>query len=143
FPHKMSADDPERLEEERRLAYVGITRAMEKLYLSFAESRQLHGSESWNAVSRSVRDIPAELVDEVHLGSAVTRPTSYAAKGPFSVAAVGEGTGLRLGQRVHHRVFGEGVVLNLEGSGAQARVQVNFDEVAKWLVLQYANLQTL
>src|SRR5690606_7675113 len=60
FPHKRSADDPERLEEERRLAYVGITRAMEKLYLSFAESRQLHGSESWNAVSRFVRDIPAE-----------------------------------------------------------------------------------
>ena len=143
FPHKMSADDPERLEEERRLAYVGITRAMEKLYLSFAESRQLHGSESWNAVSRFVRDIPAELVEEVRLGSAVTRPTSYAAKGPFSVAADGEGTGLRLGQRVQHRVFGEGVVLNLEGSGAQARVQVNFDEGAKWLVLQYANLQTL
>src|SRR5690606_8360312 len=69
FPHKMSADDPNRLEEERRLAYVGITRAMEKLYLSFAESRQLHGSESWNAVSRFVRDIPAELVEEVRLGS--------------------------------------------------------------------------
>ena len=143
FPHKMSADDPERLEEERRLAYVGITRAMEKLYLSFAESRQLHGSESWNAVSRFVRDIPAELVEEVRLGSAVTRPTSYAAKGPFSVSADGEGTGLRLGQRVQHRIFGEGVVLNMEGSGAQARVQVNFDEGAKWLVLQYANLQAL
>ncbi|MFA5494740.1 MAG: DNA helicase II [Porticoccaceae bacterium] len=143
FPHKMSAEDPVRLEEERRLAYVGITRAMEKLYLSFAESRQLHGSETWNAVSRFVRDIPAELVEEVRLGNAVARPTSYAAKGPFSAAVDGEGTGLRLGQRVLHKIFGEGVVLNLEGSGAHARVQVNFDEGAKWLVLQYANLQVL
>src|SRR5690606_9827114 len=103
FPHKMSADDPERLEEERRLAYVGITRAMEKLYLSFAESRQLHGSESWNAVSRFVRDIPAELVEEVRLGSAVTRPTSYAAKGPFSVAAVCVATALRRRDSMQHR----------------------------------------
>jgi len=143
FPHKMSAEDPERLEEERRLAYVGITRAMEKLYLSFAECRQLHGSESWNAVSRFVRDIPAELVEEVRLGSAVSRPTSYAAKGPFSAASDGADTGLRLGQRVMHKVFGEGVVLNMEGGGAHARVQVNFNEGAKWLVLQYANLQPL
>jgi len=143
FPHKMSAEDPERLEEERRLAYVGITRAMEKLYLSFAECRQLHGSESWNAVSRFVRDIPAELVEEVRLGSAVSRPTSYAAKGPFSATSDGADTGLRLGQRVMHKVFGEGVVLNMEGGGAHARVQVNFSEGAKWLVLQYANLQAL
>src|SRR5690606_9212897 len=109
FPHKMSVEEPGRLEEERRLCYVGITRAMEKLYLSFAESRQLHGSETWNAVSRFVRDIPAELVEEVRLGNAVARPTSYAAKGPFSAAVDGEGTGLRLGQRVLHKIFGEGV----------------------------------
>lgn len=142
FPHKMSAEDPDRLEEERRLAYVGITRAMEKLYLSFAECRQLHGSESWNAVSRFVRDIPAELVEEVRLGNAISRPTSYA-KGPFTAARDGEDTGLKLGQRVMHKVFGEGVVLNVEGSGSHARVQVNFNEGAKWLVLQYANLEVL
>ncbi|KJS09341.1 MAG: DNA-dependent helicase II [Gammaproteobacteria bacterium BRH_c0] len=144
FPHKMSADDPNRLEEERRLAYVGITRAMQKLYLTFAESRQLHGSESWNGVSRFVRDIPSELVEEVRLGNTVARPTSYASSGTVKLREDGEGTGLRLGQRVMHKTFGEGVVLNVEGNGAQARVQVNFvGPGSKWLVLQYANLEAL
>ncbi len=145
FPHKMSAEEPGRLEEERRLCYVGITRAMEKLYLTFAESRQLYGSETLNPVSRFVRDIPAELLEEVRLHNQITRPTSYARKaGPFSLSDEGRDTGLALGQRVAHRVFGEGVVLNFEGNGAHARVQVNFmHEGSKWLVLQYANLQPL
>src|SRR5690606_4176605 len=109
FPHKMSADDPNRLEEERRLAYVGITRAMQKLYLTFAESRQLHGSESWNGVSRFVRDIPSERVAEVRLGKTVERPTSYSSSGTVKLREDGEGTGLRVGQRVMHKTFGEGV----------------------------------
>ncbi len=143
FPHRMSLEEPGRLEEERRLCYVGLTRAMTKLYLCFAESRQLHGSETWNAVSRFVRDIPGEFVEEVRLQNAVARPTSYA-RGGINYSDEGSGTGLALGQRVYHKIFGEGVILNFEGNGAHARVQVNFDgEGAKWLVLQYANLEAL
>ncbi len=144
FPHRMSVEEPGRLEEERRLAYVGITRAMQKLYLTFAESRQQYGSESYNAVSRFVRDIPAGLIEEVRLRTHVQRPTSYAQKPAVSLSDSGEDTGLSLGQRVTHHVFGEGVVLNFEGNGAHARVQVNFDnEGSKWLVLSYAKLTPL
>ncbi len=141
FPHKMSIEEPGRLDEERRLAYVGITRAMEKLYLTFAESRQLYGSEAFNTVSRFVRDIPSELVEEVRLNTQVSRPTSYAKSDNSRFSDDGLNTGLNLGQRVEHKIFGEGVVLNFEGSGSHARVQVNFDnEGSKWLVLAYANL---
>src|SRR5690606_22679746 len=73
FPHKMSADDPDRLEEERRLCYVGITRAMEKLFITYAETRRLYGSESYNAVSRFVKEIPNDCIQEVRLKTAVTR----------------------------------------------------------------------
>ncbi|TNF02222.1 MAG: DNA helicase II [Gammaproteobacteria bacterium] len=143
FPHRMSVEEPGRLEEERRLAYVGITRAMQKLYMTFAESRQQYGSESYNTVSRFVRDIPANLIEEVRLRTHVQRPTSYAKK-PLTLSDSGADTGLTLGQRVTHHVFGEGVVLNFEGNGAHARVQVNFDnEGSKWLVLSYAKLTPL
>lgn len=138
FPHRMSIEEPGRLEEERRLAYVGITRAMEKLVLTYAECRRLHGSETFNAPSRFVREIPAELLQEVRLQGTVAQPVSS-----FVQAEVPE-TGLTLGQRVYHQVFGEGVVLNFEGRGSSARVEVNFDdEGSKWLVLQYANLQLM
>ncbi len=147
FPHKMSVEEPGRLEEERRLCYVGITRAMKKLYITFAEARQLYGTENFNPVSRFVRDIPTELIQEVRLSASVSRPTSYSKSaygnksGSLAEPAVG---GLDLGQRVQHGVFGEGVVLNFEGNGPHARVQVNFDqEGAKWLVLQYAKLAAL
>ncbi|AQA17380.1 DNA helicase II [Halioglobus japonicus] len=136
FPHRMSAEEPGRMEEERRLCYVGITRAMEKLVLTYAESRRLHGSETFNAPSRFVREIPAELLQEVRLNTTVARPVST-----LSQAEVPD-TGLSLGQRVYHQIFGEGTVLNFEGRGNTARVEVNFDtEGSKWLVLQYANLQ--
>lgn len=141
FPHKMSVEEPGRLEEERRLCYVGITRAMEKLYLTYAESRQLYGSESWNGVSRFVRDIPGELISEVRLGNSLSRAPSFGAPSQPKLAESGV---FKLGQRVTHQSFGEGVVLNYEGSGAHARVQVNFsDGGAKWLVLQYAKLEPL
>ena len=147
FPHKMSVEEPGRLEEERRLCYVGITRAMTKLYITFAEARQLYGTETFNPVSRFVRDIPTEFIEEVRLSASVSRPTSYAkntrpgSTGSLNEPAVG---GLDLGQRVVHGIFGEGIVLNFEGKGAHARVQVNFDqEGAKWLVLQYAKLQVI
>lgn len=145
FPHKMSVEEPGRLEEERRLCYVGITRAMKKLYITFAETRQLYGSEAFNPVSRFVRDIPAHLIEEVRLSASVSRPTSYGKKAAAKQGSWSEQAGgLDLGQRVLHRIFGEGVVLNFEGSGPHARVQVNFDrEGAKWLVLQYAKLAAL
>jgi len=140
FPHRMSLDEPGRLEEERRLCYVGITRAMEKLVLTYAESRRLHGSESYNIASRFVRELPSELLNEVRLGAAVSRPLSSLSPTP---SAAHIDSGVSLGQRVMHQVFGEGVVTNFEGGGSNARVEVSFAEGSKWLVLQYANLQPL
>jgi DNA helicase-2/ATP-dependent DNA helicase PcrA len=111
---------------------------MEKLIITYAECRRLHGSDSYNTPSRFVREIPAELLQEVRLHGTVAQPVSSIAH-----AQVPE-TELSLGQRVYHQVFGEGVVLNFEGRGGSARVEVNFDkEGGKWLVLQYANLQLI
>jgi len=138
FPHSMSAEDPQRLEEERRLCYVGMTRAMAQLYLTHAESRRLHGSESYPMPSRFLREIPAELIEEVRARPNVSRPYAPASG---SLAAAQVETGFHLGQRVQHPKFGEGVVLNAEGQGNGARVQVNFEAGgAKWLVVAYANL---
>ena len=139
FPHKMSLDEPGRLEEERRLAYVGITRAMQKLYLTFAESRSIYGSESFNSVSRFVRDIPKEVIEEVRLQNTIARPTSYAASAIRSDQ--GDDTGFQLGQQVNHNVYGEGVILNFEGNGPRARVHVRFEQAGtKILILASANL---
>ncbi len=138
FPHRMSIEEPGRLEEERRLCYVGITRAMQKLVITYAESRRLHGSETLNTPSRFIREIPAELLQEVRLRASIAVPVSS------MLQARVPGTELNLGQQVYHQIFGEGVVLNFEGRGASARVQVNFDtDGSKWLVLQYANLQLM
>jgi DNA helicase-2/ATP-dependent DNA helicase PcrA len=137
FPHSMSADDPERLEEERRLCYVGMTRAMHHLYLCHAESRRLHGSENYPFPSRFLREIPLELIEEVR-GGGISRPASAVTTGAQGPAA----GGFQLGQRVSHPKFGTGTVLNSEGKGASARIQVNFEAVgAKWLVLAYARLE--
>ncbi len=141
FPHSMSSEDPERLEEERRLCYVGMTRAMEQLYLCYAESRRLHGSENYPLPSRFLREIPAELIQEVRVRPQVTRPVYAPSSGTRFTDSE---AGYRLGQRVAHPKFGEGVVLNAEGQGDSARVHVNFESVgAKWLVVGYANLQPL
>lgn len=147
FPHKMSLEEPGRLEEERRLAYVGITRAMQQLYITCAETRRLYGTETYNKVSRFVREIPADLLQEVRMNNSVSRPyqSSHQVQSSpmFSGAEVPE-TGFNLGQLVQHAVFGEGVILNFEGSGAQARVQVNFaNEGIKWLMVAYAKLEPL
>lgn len=138
FPHRMSLEEPGRLEEERRLCYVGITRAMVKLIITYAETRRMYGNENFNAPSRFIREIPADLLREVRLHTAISRPVS-------SVSHVEvPDTGISLGQRVYHQIFGEGVVLNFEGRGGNARVEVNFDiEGSKWLVVQYAKLQLL
>ncbi len=138
FPHRMSLEEPGRLEEERRLCYVGITRAMQKLVISYAETRRMYGSENFNPPSRFIREIPAELIQEVRLHTTIKRPVSS-----LSHVEVPD-TGINLGQRVYHQIFGEGVVLNFEGRGNNARVEVNFDlEGSKWLVVQYAKLQLL
>ena len=142
FPHKMSLDEPGRLEEERRLAYVGITRAKQKLYITFAESRSIYGSESFNSISRFVRDIPKEVIEEVRLQNTIARPTSYAAGAMRSDQ--GEETGFQLGQSVNHNVYGEGVILNFEGNGPRARVHVSFEMAGtKILILASANLAAI
>ncbi|MRI33285.1 DNA helicase II [Endozoicomonas sp. OPT23] len=136
FPHKMALEEGN-LEEERRLCYVGITRAMEKLYITYAENRRLYGNDTMNRPSRFIREIPSELLQEVRLGGSITRPVVAKPLGQPD-------HGLSLGQRVHHDVFGEGIVLNYEGEGSQARVQVNFDsEGSKWLMMAYATLTAL
>ncbi len=145
FPHKMSVEDPTRLEEERRLAYVGITRAMTKLYLTYAETRRIHGKESFNSVSRFVKEIPSECLQEVRVKSTVTRPIEYnrpPARARLSDST--EGLGFNLGQRVSHPIFGEGVILHVEGSGPNAHIEINFDDAGtKRLVLQYAKLEAI
>jgi len=147
FPHKMSIDEPGRLEEERRLCYVGITRARRDLVMSCAERRRLHGTESYALPSRFLREIPKQLIEEVRPQVQVSRPmhsTDPRGRVPASIAGAEPVGALQLGQRVHHGKFGEGVVLNYEGQGSHARVQVNFKHAgAKWLVLAYANLETV
>lgn len=141
FPHSLCADDSDRLEEERRLCYVGMTRAMRQLYVSHAESRRLYGRESDPLPSRFLREIPPALLEEIRCGG-VKRQMRPAPAVRSSVAGATAPEGFRLGQRVRHAKFGEGVVLNSEGRGAQARIQVNFQSHgAKWLVLAYARLE--
>lgn len=146
FPHKMSLEESGRLEEERRLAYVGVTRAMHKLYLTHAETRRLHGKEIFPRPSRFLRELPQELLEEVRLRGQVSRPVTArgSATGGLSQQNVEGGDdlpSLHIGQAVEHPVFGEGVILNAEGEGARARVQVSFEhEGAKWLVLGFAKL---
>ncbi|MDR5903959.1 DNA helicase II [Franzmannia qiaohouensis] len=148
FPHKMSLEEPGRLEEERRLCYVGLTRAMRKLYLTYAELRRLHGKETFQRPSRFLRELPEELLEEVRLRGQVSRPvTARPAVGlsrQTSVDGGGDLPSLSLGQRVSHPLFGEGVILNAEGEGERARVQVSFEgEGDKWLVLGFAKLTPL
>jgi DNA helicase-2/ATP-dependent DNA helicase PcrA len=145
FPHKMSLEEPGRLEEERRLAYVGITRAMQRLVVTYAETRRLYGSETYNKISRFVREIPPALLREVRLSNSLSRPAAARpSHGAIFAGAAVPDTPFSLGQRVRHPLFGEGTILNFEGAGAQARVQVNFeDEGSKWLMLGYAKLEAV
>ena len=150
FPHSRSSENPEGLEEERRLAYVGITRAREQLYLCHAEKRRLHGSDTYPMPSRFIGELPAHLIEEIRPRASVTRPLYGREPAPGrspdrSGARIADGQAeLRVGQRVAHRKFGEGVVLSHEGSGSNARIQVVFEDAGpKWLVMGYANLQAL
>jgi DNA helicase-2/ATP-dependent DNA helicase PcrA len=143
FPHQRSIADPNGLEEERRLCYVGITRAMQTLYITYAEQRRLHGMDSFSQPSRFIAEIPGEHVEEVRPRVQVSRPMA-AARGSGLKALPQNELGIRLGQRVRHKKFGDGVILNCEGQGAHARVEVNFESAGtKWLVLSYANLELM
>ena len=140
FPGMQSADEAGRLEEERRLCYVGMTRAMQKLFITYAESRRLYGQEKYHTPSRFIREMPSECLEEVRLRSTVSRPVSNRFQ-PASSHENFEEAAFKLGERVGHRKFGEGTVLNYEGNGSNARVQINFDEYGtKWLVMGYASL---
>jgi DNA helicase-2/ATP-dependent DNA helicase PcrA len=153
--------DPEKLPEERRLCYVGITRAMQRLYLSHAESRRIYGRTEYRAPSRFLAELPAALVEEVRPRLSVSRPLydpaarhggpqrhaapATAAPAPARrQAARGEDLPIRLGARVRHPKFGEGVVLRYEGNGDTQQVQVNFERAGqKWLMYAYAKLETV
>ena len=166
FPHQRSIGDLDGLEEERRLCYVGMTRAMKQLYLTYAEQRRLHGIDSYSQPSRFIKETPQELLEEIRPRIQVTRPAFGATRAGGSAWRQGsqprhpggghgasrlarlhrdpDVPGIHLGARVRHGKFGEGVILSLEGSGPQARVQVNFErQGTKWLVVQYANLEPL
>ena len=143
FPHQRSIADVNGLEEERRLCYVGITRAKEALYVSYAEQRRLHGMDSFSQPSRFIAEIPDELLEEVRPRVQVSRPLRPGVRSGSNLRQ-DEELGVRLGQRVRHAKFGDGVILNCSGQGAHAQVEVNFENVGtKILVLAYANLDLM
>ncbi|TAL63055.1 MAG: DNA helicase II [Legionella sp.] len=139
FPGRQSLEEPGRLEEERRLCYVGMTRAMKKLILSYAEVRRLYGREEYHRPSRFLRELPEALLDEVRVKARYQTPPVIRQKN--TAPAITAAPAIPLGQSVEHPKFGTGVVLAVEGSGAHTRVQIKFQEHGvKWLVLAYANL---
>ena len=141
FPSQMALDEGGRLEEERRLAYVGVTRAMQKLTLTYAETRRLYGKEVYHRPSRFIGELPESCVEEVRLRATVSRPVSHQRMG---TPMAENDTGYKLGQRVRHAKFGEGTIVNLEGSGEHSRLQVAFQgQGIKWLVAAYARLETV
>ncbi|HJU08057.1 MAG TPA: DNA helicase II [Rhodanobacteraceae bacterium] len=143
FPSQRSTEDASRLEEERRLAYVGITRARTRLVLTYAESRRIHGAEMLARPSRFLAELPQPLLEEVRPRAKITRPV-YVPRDWGHKRLEEESLPVKLGQRVRHAHFGEGVVVSAEGAGAHTRIQVNFAEVGpKWLVAAYANLTAL
>ncbi|MHB8622410.1 MAG: DNA helicase II [Sulfuricaulis sp.] len=143
FPHQHSLADPVRLEEERRLCYVGITRARTQLVLTQAERRRLHGTEHYTSPSRFLGEIPDEFIREIRAKPVVTTYPQKTLVSGLGAAEPPPGN-MSLGSRVRHGTFGDGIVLRYEGHGPHARVQVNFEAVgAKWLVIGYANLQSL
>lgn len=136
FPSMQSLEDTFRLEEERRLCYVGLTRAMERLYLSYAECRRLYGRETYPQRSRFLREIPSAHLEEIRQTHRLFRPAPVMGEALTAASLVG--------QRVRHAAFGEGIVLRWEGEGKNAKVQVNFDRAGvKWLMLEYAGLEPL
>ncbi len=144
FPHQRSINDIGGLEEERRLAYVGITRAMRRLFMTYAEQRRLHGVDQFGMPSRFVSEVPTELIEEVRPRIQVSRPLYSGQSAPVIREEEPDASGLRLGQRVRHGRFGDGVILRLDGHGQGAQVEVNFERAGrKTLMLAYANLEPI
>ncbi len=148
FPHQMSKEEPGRMEEERRLCYVGITRAEKQLVILYAEQRRLYGNTLYGEPSRFIDEIPKSLIEEIRpkvkTYSNNNWQAGYERETKPKLATRTNETGLSIGQRVSHAKFGEGLITDVEGAGQHARVQVNFDsEGSKWLVLSYANLSIL
>ena len=138
FPHQRSVADLASLEEERRLAYVGMTRAMKQLYITYAEQRRLYGVDTYGQPSRFITELPADLVEEIRPRLQVSRPVFVKRSSSLEETP---GQNMRMGSRVRHSKFGDGVILNFEGNGPHARIQVNFEsQGTKWLMLSYANL---
>jgi DNA helicase-2/ATP-dependent DNA helicase PcrA len=141
FPHQRSIGDLASLEEERRLCYVGATRAMRHLYITYAEQRRLYGVDQYGQPSRFIGELPADLIEEVRPRLAVSRPVFTKRSASLEETPTHS---MRMGSRVRHSKFGDGVVLNFEGNGPQARIQVNFEgQGTKWLMLSYANLEVV
>lgn len=145
FPHQRSLEEGSgRLEEERRLCYVGMTRAMKQLWLSHAEMRRLYGSEKYTSASRFLGEIPDELITAIRSKpkNTYSKPTREHSSWVDDQST--HESGVSVGMNVSHPKFGDGVVVNLEGNGDYARIQINFTDVgSKWLVLAYANLTQL
>ncbi len=141
FPHQRSINDVGGLEEERRLAYVGITRAMRRLFITYAEQRRLHGVDQFGMPSRFVSELPTELIEEVRGRMQVSRPLYSGQSTPMIREEAPNDSGLKLGLRVRHARFGDGVILRLDGHGQGTQVEVNFELAGrKTLMLAYANL---
>lgn len=142
FPNQRSVEEPGRLEEERRLCYVGITRAEKKLFLTLAEQRRLYGKEQYNSPSKFIGELPAQYLEEIRPRMNISQPVYQ----PFDRLDMQASMNLpfKVGQPVSHGKFGAGVVLDLEGQGSNTKVHVNFEQAgSKWLLLELANLQPL
>jgi len=152
FPHRMAVEE-NGLEEERRLCYVGMTRAMQLLYLTHAECRRLHGREHFSRPSRFIAEIPDEYIHAIRPTAKVSRPASFQQSttsnrpsfGMNKQTAIDTGDKtLHIGERVSHKKFGVGTIVNYEGRDAHARVQVKFDKHGlKWLVASFAKLEVI
>ena len=143
FPHEQSANEESGLEEERRLMYVAITRARRRLYLSHAQSRMLHGQTRYSLPSRFLDELPEQVLLSLNRRAEPAYPSgsTQAPAAPQRSPQTGSDTGYKVGQSVAHAKFGTGIIIDFEGRGADARVQVKFREAGtKWLALAYARL---
>lgn len=144
FPSGMSFDEG-RLQEERRLAYVGITRAKRKLTISYAELRRLYGKEERHIPSRFIAELPKENIREIRLRGNINRAANFgtvAKHPPKTTASILEDDVWKMGQKVYHAKFGQGTIINVEGSGEATRLQIAFQgNGIKWLIAKMAKLE--
>ncbi|HBO38194.1 MAG TPA: DNA helicase II, partial [Pasteurellaceae bacterium] len=143
FPSFMSLEEPGRLEEERRLAYVGITRAKQKLTICYAESRRLYGKEERHIPSRFINELPEECIQSVRLRGSVTRAYHQATVGSVA-SSISDTNVWKTGQKIKHEKFGQGTVINVEGEDSNTRLQIAFQgQGIKWLIAHLAKLEKI